>query len=159
MAEQYIARRLTKERVEQAYPLVQTVSEEVSLKKWHAYADAYLNRGSKGSIGESGIVCVENEQGYIHGLLGFRVDMTLRWGRTLICEHLIALHLVNAEPIITTIIEKMDALARDLECEAIHVTGLHAYSTARTIHPGLLLNVGYELETIGFCRRLEPSEV
>lgn len=159
MAEQYIARRLTRERVEQAYPLVQTASEEISLEKWHAYADAYLKRNRKGSIGESGIVSVENEQGYIHGLLGFRVDMTLRWGRTLICEHLIALHLVNAEPIITTIIEKMDALARDLKCEAIHVTGLQAYSTARTIHPGLLLNVGYELESIGFSRRFEPSEI
>ena len=159
MAEQYIARRLTKERVEQAYPLVQTASEEISLEKWHAYADAYLKRAPKGSIGDTGIVCVENEQGYIHGLLGFRVDMTLRWGRTLICEHLIALHLVNAEPIITAIIEKMDVLARDLKCEAIHVTGLQAYSTARTIHPGLPLNVGYELETIGFIRRYEPSEV
>ena len=155
MAEQYIARRLTKNRVEQAYPLVQTASEDISLEKWHAYADAHLKRSS---TGEKGIVCVENEQGYIHGLLGFRVDMTLRWGRTLICEHLIALHLVNAEPIITAIIDKMDILARDLKCEAIHVTGLQAYSTARTIHPGLLLNVGYELETIGYGRRFEASQ-
>ncbi len=53
----------------------------------------------------------------------------------------------------------MDALARDLEYEAIHVTGLQAYSSARTIHPGLLLNVGYELESIGFSRRFEPSEI
>ena len=119
MAEQYIARRLTRDRVEQAYPLVQTASDEISLEKWHAYAEAHLKPHRKGGIGERGIVCVENEQGYIHGLLGFRVDMTLRWGRTLICEHLIALHLLNAEPIITTIIEKMDSLARDLEC-ALH---------------------------------------
>ena len=158
MAEQYIARRLTKDRVEQAYPLVQTASEEVSLEQWHAYADAYLKRDGKCG-GESGIVSVVNEQGYIHGLLGFRIDMTLRWGRTLIREHLIALHLVNAAPIITTIIEEMENLARDLGCEAIHVTGQQAYSTARTIHPGSLLNVGYELESIGFSRRFEPSEV
>jgi hypothetical protein len=106
MAEHYTARRLTRKRVEQAYPLVQTVSDDISLEKWHAYTDAYLKRGPKGSIGEKGIISVENEQGYIHGLLGFRVDMTLRWGHTLMCEHLIALHLVNAEPIITSIIDK-----------------------------------------------------
>lgn len=157
MAEHYTARRLTRKRVEQAYPLVQTVSDDISLEKWHAYADAYLKRGPKDGLGEKGIISVENEQGYIHGLLGFRVDMTLRWGRTLMCEHLIALHLVNAEPIITSIIDKMDTLARDLKCEGIHVTGLQAYSTSRTIHPGLLLNVGYEQEIFGFSRRLEPS--
>ncbi len=157
MQDHYTVRHLSLDEVERAYPLVQSAAGGLSLENWETYAAGRLASGVVAPRAHSGIVAVENAEGYLQGLFGYRVDTDLRCGLTLQCENLIALAMIKSDPVIAALVEAMESLARMRGCQALHVT-IQQPGAGTTGHgPKVLKGAGLSAETVGFCKRLEPD--
>ena len=151
----YNSRILSLDRVPQAFPVIQTLTD-LSLQRWHQYAT--LRLASRESNPESaGIVAIENDRGYIHGLFGYRTDFDLKCGRVLLCEYLVALGMLDSGPIFERLVSTMEDIARDRDCRAIHVRvplGSFSASDGSTKLTNLLQTAGHTAETMELCRPL-----
>jgi len=158
MPKRYIVRFLPAEKVAQAFPLLQTVSE-MSLDQWQGYANERLVPAPS-VVGEhSGIVSVENDRGYIYGLFGYQVDVDLQCGRVLRCENLVALHMFDPEAVVNALVEAMESLAKSKKCRAVHVRvprRAHYESDGGSLTVQLLRNAGHVVEAVELCKPLAP---
>ncbi len=160
MANTYAVKFLPMDKVPQAFPVMQNLVG-LSLDRWQRYARARVE-AEYSHPGSAGIVAIENRQGYIHGLFGYRVDMDLRCGRVLLCENLVALGLFDAEAVLDVLVEAMESLARDKHCGAIHVRVPRPPDQASEHVGGRLMETlrgsGHAVETLELCRPLAPPD-
>ncbi len=160
MPTRFIVRHLSGDKIPQAFAVFQTVSGACTLDRWRSYAGSRLETLGAVRDGGAGIVSVENERGYIHGLFAYRVDLDPRCGRVLDCDNLIALHLVNPRPVLGTLMQAMETLARERRCEALHVRVGHtdpAGQSPRSTQVDSLEQAGLALESIALCKKLGPG--
>jgi len=113
-------RRLTSQKIPLAYPLLHAATD-IALDKWRAYAKSHIEPGTIDPATSSGIMCVEDAKGYIHGLFAYRVVPHLVCQYVLQCENVVALHIVDERRIQDALLEAMERLAREHGCEAIHI--------------------------------------
>lgn len=155
MPNRYTVKHLPLDSVARAYPLLQSVDGDLSLEKWKKYAADRLTPETSASRALTGIVAVENSQGYLQGLFGYRIDMDLKWGLTLQCENLVALALVKPEPVFAVLMEAMESLARKRGCKALHVTVQQPSADKPRIGRRYLEAAGLSAESIRFCKHLD----
>lgn len=160
MANTYAVKFLPMDKVPQAFPVMQNLVG-LSLDRWQRYARSRVE--AENSLpGSTGIVAIENQQGYIHGLFGYRVDMDLRCGQVLLCEYLVALGLFDAAAVLDVLVEAMESLARDKRCGAIHVRVPQPPAQANDHVDGRLIETlrcsGHAVETLELCRPLAPLD-
>lgn len=154
MSRQYIVKHLPADRVSQAFPLVQSASGDLSLEKWRSYVAVRSAPGGVIPHGGGGVVSVENAQGYIHGLFDYRIDVDLGCGRTLVCENVVALDLLNAKPVLAALFDAMDSLAKEHRCQAVHVS---VPRTGVALVPRLK-DAGHAVRSVGLCKRLAGDD-
>ncbi len=165
--------RLSSVRIPQAYPLVQTVSPALTLDGWTAYAQPLVTPSAANtSVSKngpcSGILVVDNEQGYIVGLCTYRVQNDLFHGRTLHSDNLVALDLFNSRPVVTALAEAIESLARAFNCTALQTSlperrgrirdSRSREAASRDRDPaGLLGELGHRVDSLCLCKQLTPA--
>ncbi len=122
MSRNYAIRSLSLDRISQAFPLIHAAEMDLSLGQWVRYAKDHLQGMHDHSDGCRGIVTIESDDGYIHGLFLYTVDCDLQLGRSLRCEHVIALDLFHGEKVAASILEAIQTLAKQHGCGAISVS-------------------------------------
>lgn len=155
MPDRYTVKHLSLDDVARAYPLLQSVDSDLSFERWKKYAAGRLTPGASASRAHTGIVAVENSQGYLQGLFGYRVDTDLKWGLTLQCENLVALSLVKPGPVFAVLMEAMESLARKRGCKALQVTVRQPSEDQPRIGRRYLETAGLSAESIRFCKHLD----
>lgn len=122
LSKHYTIRSLSLDRISQAFPLIHAAEMDLSLGQWVRYAKDHLQGIPAHGDGCRGIVTIESDDGYIHGLFLYTVDYDLKLGRSLRCEHVIALDLFHGEKVASSILEAIYALANEHDCGAISVS-------------------------------------
>ena len=109
---------LNSQKVDQAYGLVRLAAPQISLEDWRDFARSSI---SPSEAPESGILTVEDESGYIMGLVGYVVDYDLEHGRTLIAKNLMALADTDKgrQEVAFALISALEDLASHQRCGAI----------------------------------------
>ncbi len=154
MTGRYIVKHLSVDRVDQAYPLLQSATGDLSLEKWRSYAATRSVPGGVIPDGGGGVVCVEKSQGYIHGLFDYRIDVDLHCGRTLVCANIVALDLFDIKPVLAILFEEMGSLAKHHRCQAVHIS----VPRAGVALVPRLEDVGYSVGSVGLCKRLSGDD-
>lgn len=122
MSGHYAIRSLSLDRISQAFPLIHAAEMDLSLGQWVRYAKDHLQGMNVHGDGYRGIATIESDDGYIHGLFLYTVDNELKLGRSLRCEHVIALDLFHGEKVAASILDAIHALAKEHDCGAISVS-------------------------------------
>ncbi|MGF1609973.1 MAG: GNAT family N-acetyltransferase [Kiloniellales bacterium] len=120
--------RLTKDRMAQAYPVIQMAVPELTFEAWRRFAGPLIAEDES----RAGIVTVDNEQGYIVGLAAYRLEQDLRGGCTLLIDHFVAVDLVQREAVAEALVTELESLAERCHCSALHtrVPGSGSHSLA-----------------------------
>lgn len=151
MGRTFHVRSLRASEIRQAYPLIQLIVPCLTLEEWIRHAED-LSTG-----GHGGIVSAHGEDGYIYGLLCYRIARELGRGRALVVEHLVALDLFDRPTAIQTLIGAVERIARDHHCAQVQL----ALSGARielgkfdgSLHSSFG-GAGYEMDGLRLCKRL-----
>lgn len=140
---------LSRERIDQAYPLVQMVRPRLSLAGWRAHARALLARP------EAGIAVLQDDGGLILGLFAWEVAPDPDHGPTLSAQDFVALDIVEQHRVADALADALDATARAHGCSAVHT------NVAWTGGPrGLverLRGLGHRTESLRLCKTLSQA--
>lgn len=147
-------RPLASEKIDQAFPVVQLVIPHVSQKTWQQFAMSLLKDGRSD---RRGILTVEDEQGHIQGLTGYEVDERLDHGRTLVANDLLVPGSLQSvrEQIVMGLIQALEVMAQDAECDAIHTLVPDRMRGVRhSLVIGNLARKGHRVEAWRLVKRL-----
>lgn len=142
MHDQYEAIPLKRQRIDQAFPVVQTAFPKLGLERWRAFAEELVGpeetgprRRKAGAPGAAtgnvvtlpqpkprGIVAAQRGRHYIHGVFAYHVVPSLCHGRVLQVDLFVALDLFDPAACAEALMREMDRLAKVLQCEAVHVS-------------------------------------
>ncbi len=151
MGRTFHVRSLRASEVRQAYPLIQLIVPCLTLEEWIRHVEA-LSTG-----GHGGIVSAHGEDGYIYGLLCYRIARELGRGRALVVEHLVALDMFDRSTAIQTLIGAVERIARDHHCAQVQLAlpgaRIELGKIDGSIH-GSFGGAGYEVDSIKLCKRL-----
>lgn len=148
---------LTSERVQQAFPVIQTVMPELTLGCWSGFANEYLEPEQQ-IRQPHGILAAENESGLIVGLAAYRRGADLRQGTVLVAEHLIAVDLLVCQPIILRLTEKLEQIAADCGCSAIQLVLTEKWDEDSWL-VRMLLDRGHKVQSLSLCKPIgTPAE-
>ena len=117
------------------WPLVRTAVPKLQISAWQRYARAFAVRDTPESGGEGpapgteragqparrrGIVLARRRsQRFPCGLVCFQVRPDLRFGSVMTAEHLIAIDLVDPQPVVRAMVDHLEATGRALGCSAV----------------------------------------
>ena len=153
-------KQLTNERLEQAFPLMQSSDPGLSLDRWLAFASQMMVESTGGKPAPSGIMTVENEQSYIAGLFSYRCHQDLHRGKTLTAENFVALDFLDPRACAEALGTALDHLARQLGCSAIlsllNVSGPKSEGCARMME-SVLRERGHETRGQVLCKAVEKQ--
>lgn len=160
----YFAKPLGKRQIDQAFPVVRAIIPDLAVERWRAFASTRITDSDSVAPAEApdptGIMTVQNEHGYIHGLFSYTVEEHLRHGRVLAADNFIALDLFDVESAAHALLQAMDRVARGLGCAAIHTnlpenyTALPDYCTSLL---GYFRGQGHAVETLRLCKTLDRT--
>ena len=146
-------RSLMASQFRQAFPLIRLVVPHFTLENWLCYAKALC----RGDSGAGGILSAQGEDGYIYGLVCYRVATAPQLSRTLVVEHFIALDLFDGSAAIRALINAVDRIARDQHCTQVRLTlpqaRIELGKIDDSIH-GSFHGAGYEVDSVTLCKHL-----
>ena len=116
MTDSLHASPLKADQFDKAFALVQFAFKDVSLERWRRHVEESNGRDDKAG----GWIAVEDERGYIHGLLAYRVDPDLVCGRILTGRDIVLAGVALSQAA-SCAIEGLLQLAWRTRCDAIHV--------------------------------------
>lgn len=98
------------------FPLVREALPGLTLKAWLAFARRHVRSRRTAA----GIMLVRRQaRSHPSGLFVYRRENDLTHGPILVAEHLVAVDVLDAAPVLRALLAEMDALARRLGCNAI----------------------------------------
>ncbi len=159
MDDGFVAAPLRRRQVDQAFPLVRAIAPELGVERWRAFANAIIIEPA-GVVAPSGIMTVQNTQGYIHGLFSYTMDDHLRHGRVLSVNNFIVLDLFDVAAAAGALLKAMDATARSLSCAAIHTNLPEQYATLPDACDAVLnyfRDDGHAVETLRLFKPLDGA--
>lgn len=167
----YIAKPLGRHQIDQAFPVVQTLVPELDIDRWRAYALLMLGNEAAAPAPDielfqcsilptRGIVTVQNDHDYIHGLFSYRRIESLRHGTLLFVENFIVVDLFRQRESADTLLQAIDHVAGVLKCGAIH-TGLPDNYDNLPAYCSWVLDcfraAGHSVETLVLCKQNRPA--
>ena len=166
----YVAKPVIRRQIDQAFPVVQTIAPDLDVDRWRDFAAAVLlprelefeldttGRTDDGAVpNPRGIMTVQNDRGYIHGLFSYTVEEHLRHGRVLTVENFIVLDLFDMAGAADELLNAMDRVAEALGCTAIHTNLPDDYSSLPDYCNWLLAcfrDAGHAVGTLRLCKRM-----
>jgi hypothetical protein len=147
---------LGRDRVRQAFSLIQAIHPTLSLDDWRRYARPRLADRAFGRPPSRGILALEDQRGCILTLMEYQVETDLHDGRVLRCTCLAAVDLLNPRAALRALVRAVRHRAEAMDCAAIHVSAprtLGALSTA-------LVDSGFGIDAAEhrLALREEPAE-
>ena len=137
----FTAQPLTADRVALAFPLISAIAANLSQEAWCDLAAKLAG----GRPEDGGVIAVEGNSGYIHGVFAYRVvtDLGLAGadrGRTLHVDNLAIADLLRRDEVINALIGAIESLANKYQCAAKQVnlsaaTQLPEAARARLLAP------------------------
>ena len=109
-------RRLTPERIAQAYPVIRMAMPNLSFEAWCRFAEEQIADDEP----PRGLVTGESEQDYIVGLGAYRLERDLQDDRVLIANHFVAVDLIRREVVAETLAQELESVAKQHRCSALH---------------------------------------
>lgn len=146
----------SKEEMEQAYPLIQSIAPDLSLESWLEFACDIGDMPPTG-FGPCGIVAAQSGRGYIHGLYTYMVEPDLRHGRILNVDNFVAFDLANRWNVVRKLLAAMDEQADRYGCKAIHVRLPDRLTQDKAAKQTLLAKFhdhGHDVRSLGLCKDL-----
>ncbi|HRJ60518.1 MAG TPA: hypothetical protein PKZ97_08290 [Azospirillaceae bacterium] len=119
MFDDFSAKPLALNKINQAYALVRTTRPDLTADGWRALATEYIAESSAEAPAARGVVAVQTDQGYIVGLFCYAACDDMRHGPTLRIENLIALDLFDQAGVMAALLDEIEALARRLQRRAV----------------------------------------
>lgn len=113
----YLVSTLALEQVLAAFPLVSVLDPGVTEEQWSDYATALVKSPDAGE--NEGIITVQSDQGYIHGLSVYKVKQDLRRGRLLEIENFAVVNLTGTGNAAKVLLGALEDLARERGCYCI----------------------------------------
>lgn len=157
----FIAKPLTSRQIDQAFPLVQVLAPGLDVDRWRAFARAVMPEDGPRPA-PTGIIGIQNANGYIHGLFSYARTPDLVHGAVLAVENVIVLDLFDMAGAALTLVGAVDRLAASLSCAAIH-TSLDTGEGAPCSRGRSLLDAfresGHAVECRRLCKVLIPAAV
>lgn len=147
---------LSGNRIDQAFPLVQSAWPHVGLEQWRRFAQDRIAVPPH----VSGIQSVVTEQDYIAGLSVYRVDKDLCHGPTLISDQFMALDLFNRAAIVDALADFLEGLAREQGCGAIHTyiqERAKQWDGPKDCMVSILRARGHEIRSLQLCKALSET--
>lgn len=138
---------LSPEQIPQAFPLIQSVRPDLDLGTWRAFAQQLA---APEAAAEHGIVAARGENGYLLGLVTYRIKRDLGCGPALLAEHFVALDLIDRAPVAAALIAALDEVGHHYGCVALHV--ILPRSQAGLL--GSFRAAGYRPDGAVLCKRL-----
>ncbi len=120
MSGHFLVRPLTPDRVREAFPLVSVFHRDLSKDAWSEYAAAFVELSENGQ--RHGIMTVQSDAGYIHGLSAYHVKSELRRGSVLQVENFVVMDLFGAKRVAKMLLDALEGLARSHQCHCMSLT-------------------------------------
>jgi len=147
---------LKPDQFDRAFALIQYAFRDISLDRWRQHIETFDGRPDE----EGGWIAVEDDKGYIHGLLAYRVEPDLICGRILIGRDVILGGLALGQTA-SCAIEGLSQMAWRARCNAIHVLmpgrGVDDLDRGLASMKACLLEAGYVDRGVHLCRCLNGS--
>jgi len=152
----FTAKPLGLRQIDQAYPLVRAIAPDLPVERWRAFAMALIGPSARPAA-PAGIMTVQNERAYIHGLFSYAAREDLRFGQILSVDNFVVLDLFNLPDAASSLIQSMEALARALDCTAIHTALPESYAdSSGHVHSmlGFFRDAGHDVDGVRLCKAL-----
>jgi hypothetical protein len=163
MPQQFTAQAVQTHNAARAYPLIQIMRSDVSLDAWLAFVAATNTDCGSTPIKPTsewplrGILSIENERGYIHGLFSYHVAFAIDHKSVLEVSNFVAVDTADRAGAIKALISAMEELARTLNCTAIHTQVTGDWADGEVSASGLskhLQNAGHGPNSLNLCKPL-----
>lgn len=115
----YFPRLLRPAEIDQAYPLLRELSQELTIDDWRNYARELVDRSS-GLRRDAGIIVIEAERRYLRGFFVYRAVPSFHHRRTLVIEHVAVPSSFDRRRVATCVIRTAQYLALRHRCRAIY---------------------------------------
>ncbi|MDE1149216.1 MAG: hypothetical protein PW843_21865 [Azospirillaceae bacterium] len=154
----FVTRPLDPRQIDQAYALMRPFYPGLTVERWREHATALLapvGRGANANAPLGGIVTVQLDHRYMHGLFSYLVVPDLDHRRGLQVDVFVALDLFDPVAAADALLAEMDRLAQFHGCDAIHITLPDQQEAA---HPSLarFRARGHVPEGRRLCKHLVP---
>jgi hypothetical protein len=159
MKSEYRVRQLSAADITRAFPLIQAAYSGLSARDWIRFAELQV-RGSQTRPNRTGIVGVENADGYINGLFTYTIVEDGLAGRALICDHFVVLELLPVGRPFAVLIEAAQDLGRDAGCDQVQLcipSRWTAPDAVRSPVVRLLDEAGFDCQSLRF-QRADPGD-
>lgn len=141
---------LSREEVDQAFPLIRNICPEAELEGWRGFAGQRLEANPDSG---TGILIVRNEQNCIVGLAGFMLSHDLLHGPILFADPFCAMDIVGQDNVARALENGIEKIARRHGCSAVHT---NISSSGKQSENGWLCSILYErghrIEGLQMCR-------
>ena len=124
----FTCNNLLPEQVNTVYPLVREVVPALDLKTWTRIAKRLANPRRAGQAGIR--VVLRSPRQLPCGLFLYRREHDLAHGPILVAEHMVAVDVLDPEPVMSVLVSELEALAERLGCAAIRTVVLGRASLA-----------------------------
>ena len=108
---------LAPERVAEALPLVRELAADMTAERFEDYVTR-LTSPNGGAKPRGGIIVAQSANGYLRGLLGYRITDDLCRGPTLVAENMIVPGAFHGS-LVSALIDALDGLAKEYGCTVI----------------------------------------
>lgn len=141
---------LRRTQVQQAFPLVQAIRPQMTLDEWEAFAWRF----PADHQARAGIATLQDSNALILGLFAYRAGREPDHGRTLLVDHFVAMDIISPAAVAEHLADSMEALARRLDCRAVHTAVTDGESVSGRHLVDLLRDLGHRLESFQLCKPL-----
>lgn len=113
----FIVEPLTESTARTAFPLIRAIVPALTIAGWLDFVGLTVH--SDGASAGGIIVARASRTAYPVGLATWRRERGLDGERILVAEHVVALDLLDVEPIVRTLSQALDAIALRLDCDVV----------------------------------------
>src|SRR4051794_22018210 len=109
---------LSADQVPQAFPLIRATWPSADLIAWQSFV-AFFNDHK--FAGDAGVLAIRDPADAICGVLAYRLDRDLRFGRMLAVQLFTAIDLINSARTVRALLDAAEARAVELGCMGIQI--------------------------------------
>lgn len=141
-------KHLQEDQFDAAYPLVRIAAPELSPDDWRHFARRL-------TAGEGGILTVASGDGPPYGLAVYRVDYSLRHGRTLYVELIVTFEINLQAPARAALCEMLELIGLAKDCESLTLsTTSKGYAASHSPKADHWAALGLAVDSVLFTKKL-----
>lgn len=136
--------------IDAAYPLVRTLTPEVSPAQWRDYACKARDKG--------GLLGLVADSGTLFGLLSYRIEESLQDGPVLSIRDFVTFELSGAAPGRRALCEAAEAVARKKGCTSVELRlASRGFADGGTAKAQGWTRLGHNLDAVVFAKHLDSG--